>query len=236
MKMKIAWKAALLALVAFFFAGFPANGQSTTATQNLIERTNLRNVRYCEILVANRQGGSAKASVYNTLGLNDCPETKWAALNADKLKTELHASMVVLNGPRYFTMDRNTLAHPGNLATFDGLDARLLAQLEIKKKQDRTPYTEKIIHRQNQYGYDRGKNAYELVAPGGRVYIMQSYSREINKTLNEEGLLTLQDRLKLPNGWEYRVRKLEEDLVVRNSDGKAHVVQDDLRNSYELMQ
>jgi haloalkane dehalogenase len=234
MRMKIAWKAALLALVAVFFAGFPANGQSTTATQSMIEGTNLRNVRYCEILVANRHGRSS--SVYNTLGLNDCPETKWAALNADKLKTELHASIVVLNGPRYFTMDRNALAPPGNLATFDGLDARLLAQIEIKKKQDRTPYTEKIIHRQNQYVYDRGKNAYELLAPGGRVYIMQSYSREINKTLNEEGLLTLQNRLKLPNGWEYQVRKLEEDLVVRNSDGKAHVVQDDLRNSYELVQ
>jgi haloalkane dehalogenase len=202
----------------------------------MIEETNLRNVRYCEILVANRHGRSAIASVYNTLGLNDCPETKWAALKADKLKTGLHATTVVLNGPRYFTMGRNALAHPGNVETFDGLDARLLAQIEIKKKQDRTPYTENTVDRQNRYVYNRGKNAYELRAPGGRVYLMQSHSREIDKTLNEEGLLSLQDRLKLPNGWEYRAGKLEQDLVLRNANGKARVVQDELRNSHQLMQ
>ena len=92
------------------------------------------------------------------------------------------------------------------------------------------------MERQNQYVYDAGKNVYELVAPGGRVYIMQSYSQEIVKNLNEEALLTLQDRLKLPSHWEYRVRKLAKELVVRNSGGKAHVVQDDLRNSYQLIQ
>jgi hypothetical protein len=73
----------------------------------MIEETNLRNVRYCEILVANRHGRSAIASVYNTLGLNDCPETNRAALKADKLKTGLQATTVVLKGPRYFTMGRN---------------------------------------------------------------------------------------------------------------------------------
>jgi hypothetical protein len=41
--------------------------------------------------------------------------------------------------------------------------------------------------------------------------------------------------LKLPKGWQYRVRTLSEDLVVR-STGKAHVLQDDLKNSYQLME
>lgn len=234
--MKLAGKTALLALTIFSLAIVISRAQSTPAPPGMVERANLRNVRYCEVFVARRHGLSATASVYNTIGLNDCPEAKWSALNADKLKNELHATMVVLNGPRYFTMDRNALANPGAVATFDGLDARLVAQLEIKKKQDRTPYTENIVERQNQYVYDAGKNVYELVAPGGRVYIMQSYSQEIAKNLNEEELLTLQDHLKLPSHWEYRVRKLEKELVVRNAGGKAHVVQDDLRNSYQLIQ
>jgi hypothetical protein len=233
--MKMVWKAALLASAILSAAVLLLHGQSATAPAGLMEKTNLRNVRYCEILVAKRQGLSATASVYNTLGLNDCPEVKWSALKADKLKNELQASMVILNGPRYFTMDRNALANPGNVATFDGLEARLLGQLEIKKRQDRTPYTEHTVD-QNQYVYDRGKNVYELLAPGGRTYIMQSYSQEIDKNLNEEGLLTLQNRLQLPGKWDYRVRQLEKDLVVRNSGGKAHVVQDDLRDSYQLIQ
>ena len=179
---------------------------------------------------------SATASVYNTLGLNDCPEATWVALNADKLKEELHAARVILNGPRYFTMDRNALASPGEVKTFDGLDARLVAQLELKSRQKREPYTENIVERRNQYVYEQGKNVYELVSPDGHVYIMQSYSQEIDKNLNEDALLTLAGRLKLPKGWQYRTRKVDQDLVVRNSGDKAHVVQDDLQNSYQMMQ
>lgn len=234
--MKSAGKTALLVLAIFLPAILILRAQSAPAPAGMVEKANLRNVRYCEIFVAKRHGLSATASVYNTLGLNDCPEAQWSALNADKLKNELHVSMVVLNGPRYFTMDRNALANPGAVATFDGLDARLVAQLEIKKKRDRRPYTENIVDRQNQYVYDAGKNVYELLAPGGRVYIMQSYSREIDKNLNEEALLALQDRLKLPSHWDFLARKLERELIVRDSGGKARVVQDDLRNSYQLIQ
>ena len=220
----------------FLSLALAAFGQSTAAPEGMKERTNLRNVRYCEVLVATRHGMSATASVYNTLGLNDCPEATWAALNADKLKDELHAVRVILNGPRYFTMDRNALANPGEMKTFDGLDARLVAQLELKSKQKREPYTENIVERRNQYVYERDKNVYELVSPDGHVYIMQSYSQEIDKNLNEDGLLTLAGRLKLPKGWQYRTRKVDQDLVVRNSGDKAHVVQDDLQNSYQMMQ
>jgi hypothetical protein len=132
-------------------------------------------------------------------------------------------------------MDRNALANPGNVATFDGLEARLVAQLEIKAKQNRTPYTENTVERESRYVYEPGNNVYELLAPKGRVYIMQSYSQEIDKNLNEEGLLTLAYRLKLPNGWECRVQKAEKELVVQSAGGKAQVLQDDLGNSYQLM-
>jgi hypothetical protein len=233
--MKMVCNTALLTLMVLSPAVLLLRGQSPTALAGMAEKTNLRNVRYCEILVE-RHGLSATASVYNTLGLNDCPEAKWSALNADKLKNELLASKVILSGPRYFTMDRNALAGPGEVATFDGLEARLLAQLEINKRRDRALYTENTVERQNQYVYDQGKNVYELLAPGGRTYLMQSYSQEVDQNLNEEGLLTLQNRLQLPSRWEYRVSKLEKDLVVRNSGGKAKVIQDDLRDSYQLIQ
>ena len=233
---KIIWKAALLGLAAFLFAGLLMHGQSTAPPAAMVEKANLRNVRYCEILVEKRHGLSAAAGMYSTLGLNDCPASKWDALNADKLKNELQATTVILDGPRYFTMDRNALANPGEVKTFDGLDARLVAQLEIKSRQKREPYTENIVERRNQYVYEQGKNVYELVSPDGHVYIMQSYSQEIDKNLNEDGLLTLAGRLKLPKGWQYRTRKVDQDLVVRNSGDKAHVVQDDLQNSYQMMQ
>ena len=63
---------------------------------------------------------------------------------------------------------------------------------------------------------------------------MQSYSQEVDKQLNEAGLLNLADRLKLSHAWKYRTRTLDEDLVIQNVGGKAYVIQDDLKNTYQL--
>ena len=62
---------------------------------------------------------------------------------------------------------------------------------------------------------------------------MQSYSQEVDKELNEAGLLALANRLKLPPGWKYRARTLDEDLVIQNVGGKAYVIQDNLKNTYQ---
>ncbi len=218
------------------FCGASAFAQSSGHPDGMREKTNLRNVRYCEIFVVHRNGFSATASVYNTLGLNDCPEEKWKSLNADKLKSELKAYLVILNGPRYFMMDCNALRKAGEVETFDGLQARLVATLEMKGGNKRSPYTENVVDRESQYVYDAGKNVYELLTPDGHFYILQSYSLEVDPNLNEAALAVLGNRLKLPKGWKYQVRQLSKDLVVRNSGTKAYVVQDDLRNSYQKVQ
>lgn len=195
----------------------------------------MRNLRYCEILVAQRHLMSVQATVYNTVGLNDCPEEQWKAINADKLKKELGATTVVLNGPRYFVMDRNALRNPGGTRNLDGLEMREVAVLEVKNRK-RTPYTENTVERQNQYVYEAGKYVYELLAPGGKSYIMQSYSQEVDPKLDEAALQNLGSRLKLPKGWQYRARKLDHELVVRNPGSQAYVVQDDFRDTYQKMQ
>jgi hypothetical protein len=186
------------------------------------------------VFVVRKHFFSTTAGVYNTLGLNDCPAEKWSSLDPARLKKEWNVAAIVLNGPRYFIMDRNAIQAPGKVESFDGLDARLLAQLEIKpNSSNRIPYTENGVQRQNRYVYERGKNIYELLAPDGRVYVMQSYSQEVDKELNEAALLTLADRLKLPSGWKYRTRTLDEDLVIENVAGKAYVIQDELENTYQ---
>jgi hypothetical protein len=163
------------------------------------------------------------------------PHRKWASLDTAKLKKEWNVAAIVLNGPRYFIMDRNAIENPGKVQSFDGLDARLLAELEIKiHSSKRQPYTENGVQRQNRYVYDRGKNVYELLSPEGKVYVMQSYSQEVDKQLNEPALANLADRLNLPHAWKYRTRTLDEDLVIQNVGGKAYVIQDELKNTYQL--
>jgi haloalkane dehalogenase len=220
---------------ALMVAGGVAFAQSDNSPpEGMKEQDHLRNVRYCEILLVTRHGLSATAAVYNTLGLNDCPEQQWTTLDPDHLKKENNAYRVVMNGPRYFTMDRTALRNPGPTRNFDGLQAKLLAQVEINKDSSkRLPYTENTVSRESQYVYEPGKNVYELLAPDGRSYIMQSYSLEVDPNLNEEGLARLSGRLTLPKGWQYRVRKLSEPLIVRNTGSKAYVLQDNFRNSYQ---
>ena len=223
-------------LVATLFSAATSGARAQTgpAPNGMKERDHLRNVRYCEVFVVRKHFFSTTAGVYNTLGLNDCPAEKWASLDPARLKKEWNVAAIVLNGPRYFIMDRNAIQAPGKVESFDGLDARLLAQLEIKPNSSkRLPYTENGVQRQNRYVYERGKNIYELLSPDGRVYVMQSYSQEVDKELNEAALLTLADRLKLPSGWKYRTRALDEDLVIENVAGKAYVIQDELKNTYQ---
>lgn len=70
-----------------------------------------------------------------------------------------------------------------------------------------------------------GKPLYELVSPEGHVFLMHSSNVEVKE------LATLGKRLKLPEGWQYRVRTLDEDFTLR-LEGITHVVSDDLRNVY----
>jgi NADH:ubiquinone oxidoreductase subunit E len=73
---------------------------------------------------------------------------------------------------------------------------------------------------------------YELVAPDGTVYVIQSYAQIVDPTLTQESLATLASRLTLPEQWHYRVRTLDQEYVLQVS-GEAHVIQDDLENTYQ---
>lgn len=219
------WVAALQGLVL---------AQGADPVSGVAERDNLRNQRYCEILVVDKHGFSATASVYNSVGLNDCPEAQWRALDPNKLKVENKAYSVVMNGPRYFTMDRNLLKKPGPIREFEGFQARLVAQIEISGASSRRhPYVENIVDRESQYVYEAGKKIYELRSPEGNTYIMQSYSVEVDPRLNEEALAGLARRLSLPKGWVYVVRDLSKALTVRTGGAKAYILQDDFKNTYE---
>src|SRR3954468_15250800 len=102
----------------------PAQQSDEYATPEVGKRSNLRNERYCEIILVTGRLNDIEGAVYNTIGLNDCPAEQWEALDPEQLKEEFRANEIILNGPRYFMMDENTLAKPGEVASFDGLQMR----------------------------------------------------------------------------------------------------------------
>ena len=64
--------------------------------------------------------------------------------------------------------------------------------------------------------------------------VMQARCIGVDPTISEESLDTLGDKLSLPAGWSYRVRVLNEELVVDTTAHVATVLQDEFENSYTL--
>jgi hypothetical protein len=65
--------------------------------------------------------------------------------------------------------------------------------------------------------------------------MMQAYSQIVNKQLQLEDLETLGTQLALPAGWSFETFVLESDFDLPSDNGIATVVQDELRNTYQLL-
>lgn len=224
-----------LALIGLLLAGCGATSQASGPAA-LASRGSLRGVRYCEILLVKGAPGRIQGTVYNTVGLNDCPDEQWRALDPAALADEFGARTALMNGPRYFLMDSNALQSPGSVATFGGLELREVATFAMPPGSllggERQPYDESAIARVTEYVFNAGREIYELTAPDGRTYVMQSYALLVDPSLTEADLAGLGSRLKLPEGWRYAARTLDADYVVR-STGAARVITDDLGNTYQ---
>lgn len=201
-------------------------------------RGQMHGARYGEVLLVTGHLNYIEATVYNTMGLNDCPDDRWKTVDAETIKKEYKARAVILNGPRYFLMDKIASADvKQEIFTFGNLQMRRMATVKIPPGNmlgglRRKPYSENIVERTTIYVYSSGREVYELVTSDGTIYIMQSYALMVDPTLTIERLKTLGERLHLPAGWSYRVRQLEQELVLR-VNGLAHLVQDDFENSYQ---
>lgn len=200
--------------------------------QRLIDHQ--RGQRYGEILAVFHRDGHLEAEVFGTQLLNDCPQELWNGLIADDIARELGALVVKLNGPRYWLLDglgsKGAPMEPV-LREFNGILMRRIATVRLDVPESAS-YRELNVDRRAQFFFDAGKPVYELVNPEGDSYIMQALCRAVDPTMTEESLATLGDRLSMPDGWTYRMRVLEEELVVDTSDHVATVIQDEFENTY----
>ena len=208
---------------------------STTGPERLI--TDHRGTRYGEVLAAYLSDEGIQAHVYGTQMINDCPQELWDKLDAEAIKDELDAVLVKLNGPRYWVLDGlGSKAQPIEpvVRDFGGIMMRRIAVVNLGADPTQTPYSDRHVDRRAVFFFDAGKRVYELVNHEGLVYVMQARCVGVDPEMSEEALLTLGDRLALPEGWTYRTRILDEELVVDTSDHVATVLQDEYENTYTL--
>ena len=199
--------------------------------------SNMRGVRYGEVLAVYLRDAGLQAEVYGTQMLNDCPQELWEKLDATAIAAEMGAVFVKLNGPRYWLLDglgtKVAVVDPV-FRDFGGITMRRIATLDLGNDAVVGPYTIRHVNRGATFFWDAGAKVFELVDPSGAAYVMQAMCIGVDATLSIDGLDSLGSRLSLPAGWTYRVRILEEELVVDTTEQLAVVVQDELENTYTL--
>jgi hypothetical protein len=212
----------------------PAAAQTIDKGKHQID--GVRDARYCEIIPVVRKGLRPVGTVYNTLGLNDCPPALWDKISEAALRKRFGAIIVVLNGPRHFVMD-GAAGDTAAGATIDvgglGLTARATIPLRLADMRTK-PYRERTVDRETRYIFKAGRPVFLLVRPDGARYAMQSYAETADKSLSYADLPTLGSRLKLPAGWRYDTMTPDADLIL-GAKGKATIVQDDLDNTYQKL-
>ena len=207
----------------------------TTSTTVDPRSVDMRGLRYCEVLLVTIEAGSATADVYNSYPLNDCPADQWQQLDATAIATQEDAVLAILNGPRYWLMNRVEKAASDDQITKSFGDIEMVRRASVEIGDIRAaavPYTPSAVDRKTVFTFDAGMEVYELTAADGTVYVMQTYSQQNDPTLQEADLADIGARLTLPPGWTFSSRMLTEPLAVSTLDAPALVLQDDLGNSY----
>ncbi len=204
-----------------------------TPAEAEIHSSHMRDQRYCEIFTV-FLSPSPVARVNNSYGLNRCRQGWWDSLDKDAIAAETGSDLVLLNGPRYWLMDKVKVAEPGPIVDIAGKQLREVATIDLTKVGLAPPpaFTPVKITRGTKYTFKRRRPLFELVDPDGRVYVMQAYSQIVDPDLTYDQLRGLRSRVGLPEGWRYRTRKLDRNLVLR-ANGQATIIQDALKDTYQ---
>jgi hypothetical protein len=204
--------------------------------------TTMFNRRYCEVLLVDVQGDDATITVFNTTSFNECPAEQWEMLDETAIAQDEGATLAILNGPRYFTVDAAMAGQSvtGETKDFGGITMEKVAEIQLPLAQlqqmqgNSSPYSEVVVDRDNTWVFREGREVFELVSPGGDTYVMQSFSQQIDPELVRWELPLLGSMLELPEGWTFQARPLPSALNVE-ATGEATVIQDELGNTYQKL-
>jgi hypothetical protein len=218
----------------------------------LISGDHMRAKHHAEVLIMKRDpdGPGGAGNYYNSLGVVDDVsdedfDARFRALDPETLRREYGGDAVRFNGPRRFLADRFTAeAFDGGRLSMLGAIPMYLYGLFVVPDFDafiagkQTPYHETVSKRTTTWFFEAGTEVYELVSTTGEVFVMQSASLRVDPGNTVDTLPTLGERLTLPEGWQYRVRTLEEELVMEatyDSDPPNTIVLDEFENNYQRL-
>ena len=220
--------------VVVLLAGAALVAAVAPASAGAVSKRGLYGERYCEFIALRGSLPDVTATVYNTIAFNDCPAAWWDSLEASAVSAQLGAFTTLMNGPRFWVIDRASSPGIGEVIEVGGEQLAEVAQIKLTTPSDLVPatYTERTILRENQWRWRAKRRVYELISDEGAVYMMQAYSQIVDPDQRRDELADLGDRLDLPEGWSFRTRKLKRPFVL-DAGGAATIIQDELQNTYQ---
>ena len=206
---------------------------------------------YCEILAISSNGGSQTGTVYYNDGCDSANLVRslaspngYTTLNRaynitllDVIAVHDACDAAIWNGQRVWLTQSNVpccgKTPPTDKVIIPAGVGPTWVKAATLEGLDQGHYIAAQVARSVRLTWCSGCEIYQLIAPNGDVYTMQSMSRAVDLTLQPGDLPSLGKRLSLPSGWSFRVQTLASDLV--HEARVASVLQDDLENSYTLM-
>ena len=190
----------------------------------------MRGMRYCEFLLIYED----RVEVFNTTGsAGGCPAKIWDTLDTDELAKAHGARKVQLNGPKFWAADEQVLGL-GASKDFNGIKARYAAKLPlaaISEGEGSDPYVPFTTKKEQKLVYKKGQPVYELVDRDGGVFVLNAYGAKVK----DGDPAHLADQLSPAEGWNFRVRVLDQDLVkIHKGDTPSKMVGDDFHQYYSL--
>lgn len=208
----------------------------------------LHKVRFIEIFLAYKDAKTGKlvAECYNPLFTSaGIPATKdpvpndlVAGIDLAKVKEEYGVLGASLNGPKLWLadwVDNDT----GVERDFNGIKTVWVAQLDMGHNtggvSESTPYKPMAITRNTVMGWNKGTTVLILDDAEGNAWVMKGFQLGLEpKYTYEEFVAAGQSQFKkLPPGWKFRVKTLEQDLIEKPEGGVAAIMPDEFFNIYD---
>ena len=207
----------------------------------------MHRLRFIEIFLAAREAktGNLVAACYNTMfTANGIPASKdtaqqdlVAGLDFAKLKDAYGVLGASLNGPKLWLPDWAE-ADIGVEREFNGIKAAWVAQLNMAQGgaiSESAPYQPMTIARKSSLGWNKGTTVLLLDDAEGTTWVMKGFQLGLEPPYTYEAFVAAGQRQfkKLPAGWKFRVKTLEEDLIETPESGVATIMPDEFFNMYD---
>lgn len=204
-------------------------------------------VRYIEIFLATNDPKTGKVvapcynSTFSAAGIppskDTAPQALVEGLDFDRIKADFGVLGASLNGPKLWMPDWVEV-QVGVNREFNGINTAWVAELHMGNPQAVSqvpPYKPVTIARKSGVGWTKGTTALLLDDADGNTWVMKGFQLGLQPQITYEQFVAAGagNFKKLPPGWKFRLKTLDQDLVERPADGLATIMADEHFNVYD---